>query len=83
MVYNRFADYRFAKLAHCQIAQKTLPKAIDKLETFKLNPQERAMSPRNVPARIDLTGAYSGLSKKACAAAIEGNFTKTMRAGFL
>ena len=27
MVYNRFADYRFAKLAHCQIAQKDLLKA--------------------------------------------------------
>ena len=27
MVYNRFADYRFAKLAHCQIAQKNLVKA--------------------------------------------------------
>jgi len=26
MVYNRFADYRFARLAHCQIAQKTLAK---------------------------------------------------------
>ena len=26
MVYNRFADYRFAKLAHCQIAQKNLLK---------------------------------------------------------
>ena len=24
MVYNRFADYRFSKLAHCQIAQKNL-----------------------------------------------------------
>ena len=27
MVYNRFANYRFAKLAHCQIAQKNLVKA--------------------------------------------------------
>ena len=27
MVYNRFADYRFAKLAHCQIAQKNLAEA--------------------------------------------------------
>jgi hypothetical protein len=27
MVYNRFADYRFAKLAHSQIAQKNLVKA--------------------------------------------------------
>jgi predicted DCC family thiol-disulfide oxidoreductase YuxK len=27
MVYNRFADYRFARLAHCQIAQKSLAKA--------------------------------------------------------
>ena len=26
MVYNRFAGYRFAKLAHCQIAQKNLVK---------------------------------------------------------
>ena len=26
MVYNCFADYRFAKLAHCQIAQKNLLK---------------------------------------------------------
>ena len=24
MVYNRFADYRFTKLAHCQIAKKNL-----------------------------------------------------------
>ena len=24
MVYTRFADYRFTKLAHCQIAQKNL-----------------------------------------------------------
>ena len=28
MVYNRFADYRFAKLAHCQIAQKKLVKKL-------------------------------------------------------
>ena len=27
MVYSRFADYRFAKLAHCQIAQKNLAEA--------------------------------------------------------
>jgi hypothetical protein len=27
MVYNRFADYRFTKLAHCQIAQKNLAEA--------------------------------------------------------
>ena len=27
MVYNRFADYRFARLAHCQTAQKALAKA--------------------------------------------------------
>ena len=27
MVYNRFADHRFAKLAHCQIAQKNLAEA--------------------------------------------------------
>ena len=27
MVYNRFADYRFARLAHCQIAQKNLAEA--------------------------------------------------------
>ena len=27
IVYNRFADYRFAKLVHCQIAQKNLVKA--------------------------------------------------------
>ena len=27
MVYNRFANYRFAKLAHCQIAQKKSVKA--------------------------------------------------------
>ena len=26
MVYNRFANYRFARLAHCQIAQKALAK---------------------------------------------------------
>ena len=26
MVYNQFADYRFAKLAHCQIAQKNRTK---------------------------------------------------------
>ena len=25
-IYNRFADYRFAKLAHCQIAQQDLTK---------------------------------------------------------
>ena len=28
MVYNCFADYRFAKLAHCQIAQKKLVKTL-------------------------------------------------------
>ena len=27
LVYNRFADYRFSKLAHCQIAQKNMAKA--------------------------------------------------------
>ena len=31
MVYNRFADYRFAKLAHCQIAQKNLAEATTRL----------------------------------------------------
>ena len=31
MVYNRFADYRFAKLAHCQIAQKNLVRSINKI----------------------------------------------------
>ena len=27
MVYHRFADYRFARLAHCQIAQQNLAEA--------------------------------------------------------